>query len=139
MLRVARGNKALARTLAILAVLAMAGYPVRGYGDDRYEGAEIEGTVIQVNTTANTFTARVLESDDLGGLGLTNPVTVDCSAVEYAENWLSPGDYVEAEGRYYPASNVLSTYEVELDHRDGDDDGDEHLDGDDDRNDDDDD
>ena len=100
------------------------------YGpDDDYEGAEVEGFVLHVDNNSNIFTMRVVESEHLGGIRLTDPVAVDYSFIEYVEHRLLPGHYVEAEGRYDAASATLRAREIEFydgvydrDHDNGDDD-----------------
>ena len=137
-----------------------------GVGSGRFYGeAEIEGVVLSVDSEANTFTAWAVEYEHFLQTRPLNPVTVDYSAVQFAGSWLQTGRYVEAEGRYDPATNILYAYEVspedggwydgnardddDGDDRDRDDDGDDrdedhhddddHDDDEDDRDDDDDD
>ena len=96
-----------------------------------YEGAEIQGVVLSVDSGANTFRVRVLEYEHFRRSNPSSPLTVNYGAVEFVESWLRPGYYVEVEGSYDPANNVLRAYKVE---REGgnDDDGDGYDDGDDD-------
>ncbi len=119
-----------------------------GHTGRDYEYAEIEGVIVSLNTAANTFTMNVREYEHFGGTRPQNPVTVDYASVESVESWLRTGRYVETEGTYYPANNVLIAYEVEADGGDDDDrddgdngdgDDDHDHDGDDDDDDDDDD
>ena len=97
-----------------------------------YQYAEVEGPIVSLDTAANTFTMTVREYEHFGGTSPQSPVTVDYASVESVESWLQTGLYVEAEGTYYPDTNVLAAYEVERDDDDDDDDDDEEDDDDDD-------
>ena len=81
--------------------------------------AEVKGNVVQVDANANTFKVRVFEAEYLYRCGgrAENPLTVRYGAVEFIENWLRPGYHIEADGSYNSDSNVLTAYEVELEHR----------------------
>lgn len=94
-------------------------------GRRSYQYAEIEGAIVSLDTAANTFTMNVREYEHFGGTSPQSPVTVDYASVESVESWLQTGINVEAEGTYYPDTNVLVAYEVERDDDDDDDDDEE--------------
>ena len=86
-----------------------------------HDGADIEGTVLSIDTTANTFTVQVSEYEHFGQNTPTSPITVDYGQLEHVETWVIVGSYVEVEGNYEPSTNTLRAYEIESE--DDDDDG----------------
>ena len=99
---------------------------------------EVEGIVISVDATADTFKLRIWEYEYFGAGVPASPITINYQRSGSAESWLSAGKYVEAEGYYNPATNTIDAYELEAESYYEDDDSDDDDDDDSDDDDDDD-
>ena len=75
--------------------------------------AAVMGVVLSISAEEGTFTIRVVDSEAQDGLLPARPVTVKYGTGPASEIPLHPGSYVEVEGRYDPANNVLYAADVE--------------------------